>query len=141
MPPQNREAVLLKALAALDDKLTQVIQSGLAKVNQSIAEIQREHNATQLEQAKLNATFANRERVEDLARRVDANNSAMVDIHRRQEESESDRVNLRQAIEELTTHISQHNESQLSQHIAWLVLAMTNAGTAGLTFILTHIVR
>jgi hypothetical protein len=90
------EKTILRALGALELKLTELIRDG-------IAAIQAQHNAALLEQTKLNATFADRERVETLERKADHLGSQILQLTRRNNEADQAHKEFEERIEELET--------------------------------------
>ncbi len=111
------DATILRALAALELKLTELIRSG-------IASIQQEHNRSMLEQAKLNATFATHERVEQLARQVDQHSSEIFALHKQDTVLIEDRKELHQAVAELNETLQRRTLGFFTTTTGWLVAAV-----------------
>jgi DNA repair exonuclease SbcCD ATPase subunit len=149
----NSEYVeIMQSLRSLEDKLTAAIASGLASVNLAITTLADQHHKAMLDQERRNSTFADRERVEFVARNTHENASNLTALTLRVGKLERccdaldtrieqcyDALNAR--IEQLSTQADNRSFSLLSGATGYLVSALIVTSAALLTFLLTHAIR
>jgi hypothetical protein len=128
------DTAILRALALLELKLTELIRSG-------IAAIQQEHNRALLEQAKLNAQFATRDRVEQIARQVDGQGAEIIALHREDAASVEDVKELRGELDALVTAINGRTLRFFTTTAGWLVAGMIAVVGPLLSFLLYHLFK
>ena len=128
------DTTILRALALLELKLTELIRSG-------IAAIQQEHNRALLEQAKLNAQFATRDRVEQIARQVDSQAAEIIALHREDSTASEDRKELRAELDALVDAINGRTLRFFTTTAGWLVAGLIAVVGPLLSFLLYHLFK
>jgi hypothetical protein len=131
---QRPDAAILEALARLELKLTTLIQSGLAA-------IQEQHSRSLLDQAKLNATFAQRDRVEDIARQVQSHSAEIIALHKQDDTSTRDRRELRTDVDSVAASIDRRTLSLFTSAAGYLIAGTFVLGGAAVTVVLNHVFK
>lgn len=139
--PGTDEAAILRAVQGLEDKLTALINSGLASLSSTISTLQTQHANTLLDQTKVNATFADRERVEVLARRVDATQAEIAAMGQRLAETQAERRELREQCQMLADLVNNRTISIWSSATGYAVSGAFLLLGSILTFTLTHLLK
>jgi sulfite reductase beta subunit-like hemoprotein len=135
------EATLLRAIGALDEKLTAVINSGLAALTTAIAHLQAEHAKALLEQERRNAHFADRTSVETLTRTVDRHADQFEAIRQRSEISDKQHHEVVEDLEALQTTITERTYSSLKTGYTILGAAAITLGTPVLVVVAEHLFK
>lgn len=128
------ESTILRALASLELKLTSLI-------SQSLASIQRDHNQALLDQTKVNATFATRERVEAISRAVDAYGAEILALNKQDAHTLEEQKLLRHGVDEVCETIDRRTLAFFTTAAGWLVIGAFTVGGAILSFTLTHLIH
>lgn len=137
------QSPVLAALSALELKLTELIRTSLALIVE-------QHTRSTLEQAKLNATFATRDRVEAIATNVhDRTNEIMVlnhritQVERNAQETylalHTDTKDMRTKIDDLTKAINDRTIHTFTSGLGYLITAIIVLSGAGITALVTHL--
>jgi hypothetical protein len=140
MSPVAPQAEVLLAIEEAKRELTKLLNDGIAGIQLAIGHLQREHDRALLEQAKLNATFANRDELAALTRRADGHESRLSDIRHVMDDSMRDRKEIRASLETLTQSTASGRTHALQQQLNWLVSGIVAvmaalAGYAGAHFV------
>jgi hypothetical protein len=130
----DQEKDIRSFLGELEQKLNATITAGLAAVNLAIANLTEAHHRALIEQERRNSQFAARDRVDDLARRLDRT------------EGQLDRVGrLEAAIDKLAQSISQLEQKTnayglkvLGGATGYLVILIINMSSVLITYLMTR---
>jgi hypothetical protein len=130
----EQEKDIRTMLIELEQKLQASITAAATALTVSIAQLTEAHHKAQIEQEKRNSSFAERGRVDDLARRLD------------RAEGQLDRVGrLELAIDKLVTSIDQleaktsaYSLKLLGGLTSYLILLLINMSSVIITFLLTR---
>lgn len=141
MTPLSNEAEILKAVQALEDKLTGVINAGLQGVNMAIAALSDQHHKALLDQERRNGLFAERQRVEDVARNVHELSNQLTGYLFRLSEVEKSTDRLDGRLLEVAEVTSSRSFSLLSGISGYLVMLILMLCSNLLTFLLAHAVH
>ncbi|MGH2442203.1 MAG: hypothetical protein ACRDFX_03445 [Chloroflexota bacterium] len=133
------EATILRALAALEDKLTVIINAGLSAVTATISSLQQQHSAALLEQAKLNGSFADRDRVEQLNRTVDRHATELLALGRQDTIGIDERRQLRAEFTGLAESITSNRIHFMSGATGYAFTGFFIILGAVISFVLTHV--
>jgi len=135
----ERLSEILQLLHEMDSRLTAAITAGIASVNLSIAQLSERHNASLLEQERKNSSFADRERVEALARQVhDGRNELAVVGRQVAQLGEADR-DLAKRLDEVGNQLDSRSLKFLSGMNGYLVSLLVVVVSCVLTYTLTHL--
>jgi phosphate starvation-inducible protein PhoH len=130
------EAQVLHALSELEQRLSLALNTGLAAVTQSIAQLAEQHHRTQLEQEKRNASFADRSRLEELAGKVSAMDTTTVLLAQMRKDIDADRSRLDQLESMVNERALRFAHGAIGYIVMFLVMLSSNV----LVYILAHLV-
>ena len=131
MTARSDNTAVLEALAQLELKLTTLISA-------AIGQIKDEHARALLEQAKLNATFAHRDAVENVRRQVDAHAGEIVALHSQDRVSAEDRADLRAQLKDLAGAGPQRSISNYDRWTGYLISGSSGVAAGLVAYLLTH---
>lgn len=136
---------ILTLLRSLEDRLTSTINTGLAAVNLAISTMQDQHNRALLDQEKRNATFAERIRVEDVAKHTHDTAGKLTtiiyrigELERACNKHDQELASLDRRFDhegEITTERGFKAVGQITQYLATFLMLIA---IALLTYMLTH---
>lgn len=130
---------VLQLLHEMEMKLTAAIATGLATVNTSITALAERHNSALLEQERKNASFADRERVESVARNVHDARNEVTGLLLRVGKCEQAEQKLQAALDALAEQVDTRSLKMLSGANGYLVSLLVVFISVVLTYVLTHV--
>jgi chromosome segregation ATPase len=141
LPPNQPQAEVLLAIQQAKQELTTLLADATAGIQQSIATLTADHQRAILEQAKLNASFAHRDAVEQLQRRSDTHDNQITELFARMESSTADRKNIRTDLEALKTGLAGDKAHSLETRLNWLLSSGVAVAAAFAGYEASHLIH
>jgi chromosome segregation ATPase len=132
------EKDMRELIGELEQKLNATIAAGLSAVNLAIAQLTEAHHKSLLEQERRNSQFASRDRVDDVARRLDRTETQLADRSDRLGKIEQAIDNLARTIASLESKTSSQSLRLLGSASGYLVILIINMSSVLITYLLTR---
>jgi hypothetical protein len=137
----NMEATVLRAIATLKDELTRTINERHDELARQIHDLAEEHNHALLDQERRNAHFADRDRVEDIARNVHDAITTITTAILRIGKLETSYLHLENKIDSASQQSTEQTFHLLGGGAGYLITALLLLSSNLLVYILSHLVH